>query len=75
MVSLVPSALDGTLDEATVYLRVPRPMEGVTVDLGGVARRKVRVARPAEMIEIPLNGDLLRELTRLPEIVVEVRPG
>ncbi len=75
VVSLVPSALDGTLDEATVYLRVPRPMEGATVDLGGVVRRKVRVVRPAEMIEIPLNGDHLRELTRLPEIVVEVRPA
>jgi hypothetical protein len=75
VVSLVPSYLDGAAEGARVYLRVPRPMEGVTVDLGGVVRRKIRVARPAEMIELSVNGDALAELSRRPEVTVEVRPG
>ncbi len=74
VVSLVPNYLDGAAEGARVYLRVPRPMEGVTVDLGGVVRRRVPVARPAEMIEISLDGDALSELSRREKIVVEVRP-
>jgi len=73
-VSLVPSCLDGTAESARMYLRVPRPMEGVTVDVGGVVRRRVPVARPAEMIEIPLDGDALSELSQKERIVVEVKP-
>ena len=74
VVSLVPSYLDGTAESARMYLRVPRPMEGVTVDVGGVVRRRVPVARPAEMIEIPLDGDALSELSQKERIVVEVKP-
>ncbi len=71
--ALVPSYLDGAAEGARIYLRVPRPLEGVTVDLGGVVRRPVRVARPAEMIGITLDGDALSELSRREEIVVEVK--
>ncbi|MGY4707092.1 NAD(P)/FAD-dependent oxidoreductase [Candidatus Bipolaricaulota sp. J31] len=71
---LVPSYLDGAMESAAVHLRVPRPMEGVTVDVGGVVRRRVRAARPAEMIEIRLGKEEIAELSRAPRVVVEVKP-
>ncbi len=74
VVGLVPSYLNGAMGSVAVHLRVPRPMEGVTVDLGGVVRRRVRVARPAEMIEIRLGKEEIAELSRAPQVVVEVKP-
>ncbi|MBC7099652.1 hypothetical protein H5T52_11195 [Candidatus Bipolaricaulota bacterium] len=70
----MPSALVPG-EEATVFLRVPRPFPRVKVSLGGVISRNHLGARPAEMIELKVPPDASEELSRMPEVRVEVTPA
>jgi len=71
---LVPSALVPG-EEATVFLRVPRPFPRVKVSLGGLISRNHLGARPAEMIEVKVPPGASKELSRMPEVRVEVTPA
>jgi len=71
---LVPSALVPG-EEATVFLRVPRPFPRVKVSLGGVISYNHLGARPAEMIELKVPPEASEELSRMPEVRVEATPA
>lgn len=71
---LVPSYLVPG-EEATVFLRVPRPLPKMRVSVGGLISRNHLGARPAEMIEVKLSSEATRELAQLPEVRVEVVPA
>ncbi len=72
---LVPTALDPDVP-TTLRLRVPRPMERAQVRIGdGIVSRRFIGVRPAEMVEVEIPAEAMADLTRLPQVKVEVIPG
>jgi len=59
--------------EHRVYLRVLHPMENCRLLVGGgkVYSRKLRIAHPAEMIQVKLTPDMLAQATG-PELTIDV---
>ncbi len=72
---LVPTVLDPDVP-TTLHLRVPRPMERAQVQIGdGIVFRRFIGVRPAEMVEVKIPTEAMADLTRLPQVKVEVIPG
>lgn len=72
---LVPAMLASNVP-TVVFIRVPRPMERVRVQIGdGIVSRRLIGVRPAEMIEVKIPLEAAKELGNLPEIKVEVIEG
>lgn len=59
----------------SLFLRAARPFSEGLVRLNEAVAKPVRNVRPAEMVEVRLGPEELRELARRREVRVEVEPG
>ena len=68
---VVPQEISLT-EPVEFFMRVQRPEEDVTVNVGGVRRVKQRSVRPSEMLSIKLTPEQLQNFER-DTFVIEVR--
>lgn len=73
---VVPQILrGGDFDSVTFYFRVKEEMENVTISLSSkgniIFEKKERIIRPAEMVKISVNSELLKEIKK--ELKIDVR--
>ncbi len=71
---VVPNSITRT-DRVTLYARVTRPMLNVRVTSSeDIVNMKKQIVKPSEMLEIELDGEKLKKIKELREIMIDVRP-
>jgi hypothetical protein len=58
---VVPQAISGQ-QPLTLFIRVERPMERLTLQIGDIFEKKIPYARPSEMIRIRLPKKIFSEM-------------
>jgi len=67
---VIPHYISGKID-VTLYMRVTKPAEKVTLRIGNdFLKKNLRWVRPSEMIKVTLSAEKLKHLGKMEELVV-----